>query len=78
MKPFDEEPAPVIGFLVRFFCGAGVGALLGYAVAVAWVPNFHWLIGFTAAIAIVCGLLAAWVEDEFWKTLLEYVPWWRI
>lgn len=66
MKPFDDEPAPVIGFLVRFSCGALFGAIA--SLGLFYVASSRTGIFVTMVImAIVCGLFAAFCGDKFWE-----------
>jgi hypothetical protein len=66
MKPFDDEPAPVIGFLVRFFFGALFGAVASF-VAMESGPDWTGMYITMSAASVICGLLAAFFGDEFWK-----------
>lgn len=76
MNPFGADFDSLLGFAVRFLCRLAVGALVGYVVGFAWAPNGHWLIGLTAAIALIFGLLAAWLGDDFWKTVTDCLSAW--
>ncbi len=76
MNLFGVDSDSLLGFVVRFLFGAVVGALIGYAVGYVWAPNSHWLIGITAALALIFGLLAAWLGDDFWKTVTDCLALW--
>lgn len=66
----EEEHNPWIGRAVRFFCGAAFGALVG----LGWVSSDSTDPSWTPvlAAAILFGIAAALLKDEFWAHLY----WW--
>jgi tetrahydromethanopterin S-methyltransferase subunit C len=78
MNPFGNEPAPVIGLIVRFICGAVVGVLvaIGTGWAIGWSGRGG-TIAVMAAFAVLFGVMAAYWGDDFWDSLGEF-PWWWI
>ncbi len=71
----EEEHDLWAGRAVRFVFGAVFGALVGlgaYAYADesargAWV----WIVG----AVLICGILAAVLKDDFWRSIAEWWPW---
>ena len=66
----DEENNPWIGRAVRFVCGAAFGALVGLTWLSAESADLSWKT--VLAAAILFGILAAMLKDEFW----EHLHWW--
>ena len=71
----DEEIHPWIGFTVRFLFGAALGALM----CALWTVNYGEGFFVTPVLlaAILFGLAAAFIRDEFWSGIGEWLWWWR-
>jgi hypothetical protein len=62
---------------VRFGCGAVVGALLGFHLAVRETDaDASTAVAVIAVAAISLGWLAARYGDRFWEGLINLVRWW--
>lgn len=73
----DDDPTPVIGFLVRFICGAAVGALLALGAGfLDWAPDLGWAIAAMVVFGILFGLMATFWGDDFWENLADLMWWW--
>lgn len=69
--PSSKPPFNGVAFCTQFFFGALVGAGIGIRALMespwAGSPSYTPLICFMAGGAILCGLIAGWVGDEFWR-----------
>ncbi|MEO7299190.1 MAG: hypothetical protein ABI042_11520 [Verrucomicrobiota bacterium] len=63
---------------VHFFCGALVGAGLGFYLSFQFSENNSWqfITVFIVAGALLIGFLAAFFLDGFWEKFLEWFRWW--
>ena len=75
----DEARWPPAGpaeLVLRFGCGLVVGLVLGFGLVVASFPAFAvrpWL--FVPITAIVCGIVAAWQWERFWRWAGRLASW---
>jgi hypothetical protein len=77
MKRFGDEPAPVIGFIVRFVCGAVVGVLVAAGAGwLEWTPTPRWAMVLMAVFAVLFGLMAAYWREDFWEYAGDIFSWW--
>ena len=61
---------------VRFGCGALVGGLFGFYMAIRETEAGPLAIAIAAGLAIVFGFLAARYGDRFWESVGSVVRWW--
>lgn len=65
IKPRFKDAYAWVGPVVRFTCGAILGALAGIGLYAEWFPDDPgWLV--IPASALICGILAAIFGDRFW------------
>ena len=66
-----------LGKSVRFGCGAIVGFFFGL-LALLRGPGLDWptCLAGAAVIAVVFGLLARYLGDDFWHSVFHWLRWW--
>ena len=73
-----NDPRNPLTFAIRFTCGALLGVLVGFGM---WGTTFPMVsaptaISIVAVTTVICGLLAAYLGDEFWTKTIRWLPWW--
>ena len=65
---------------VRFGCGALMGALIGFWVAVRFTgpTSKGRLIGWIVGMALLTGVLSTLFKDAFWRRESKRWWWWRL
>ena len=79
MRSHDiNDPRDPFTFAVRFTCGALLGVLLGLGFWGTTFPDVsvQTAIAIVAAAAVICGLLASYLGDEFWTDTIRWLQWW--
>jgi hypothetical protein len=73
-----NDPRDPVTFAVRFTCGALLGTLVGFGVWATTFPNesAQTVIVIVVTAAVSCGLLAAYLGDEFWTSTIRWLQWW--
>jgi hypothetical protein len=69
----DETDSPtIVGVLIWFVCGAGVGVLVGGCLALTIYPSV-WV---AVVAALISGALSAKYRVRFWEELFNAKWWW--
>ena len=69
----DDGPKHVISRVHAAFLGAVVGGGAGAVLAVEWIEDIDLMLPLAAGGAVVVAVLAAFVGDKVWETVVDWL-----